>query len=89
MRRWESRITLEVVSVRVERLNAISAEDAKAEGIEFREGLGFKFYGKQLEKLNQWTHTPAWSYESLWESINGVGSWARNPWVWVIEFKKV
>jgi hypothetical protein len=86
--RWASRITLEVVSLRVEHLNAISAEDAKAEGIEYREGPGFKFYG-ELEKLDQWTHSPVWSYETLWESINGAGSWKANPWVWVITFRRL
>ncbi len=93
MPRWASRITLEIVRVRVERLQEISEDDAKAEGIESHpppeERYGWKYYGKELERLNQWTLNPRWSYESLWESINGKGSWDANPWVWVVEFRRI
>lgn len=74
MRREYSRITLEIVSVRVERLNDISQSDAVAEGVAWS-------YDEQ--------RSPCEAYQSLWESINGAGSWAVNPWVWVIEFKRV
>jgi hypothetical protein len=91
MPRRLSRITLEITKVRIERLQDISEEDAIAEGIEYRDDIGidrsFKFYGKVLEKLDQWTPLPKWSYQTLWESINGPGSWAANPWVWAITFK--
>lgn len=66
MPRWASRITLEIVSVRVERLHAITIEDAKAEGVETTD-----------------------QYAELWAKINGWESWDANPWVWVIEFKKI
>lgn len=94
MPRWASRIMLEITGVRVERLNDISEADALAEGIERRnvswnpEAQEYKYYG-WLEKLDQWSCSPVYSYESLWESINGVGSWAVNPWVWVVEFKRI
>lgn len=92
MPRRLSRITLEITRVSVERLNEISESDAIAEGIESEQhrflGMHFKCYG-ELERLNQWTVNPKWSYETLWESINGSDSWAVNPWVWVIEFKRV
>ncbi|MDB5967149.1 MAG: hypothetical protein JWQ72_3649 [Polaromonas sp.] len=76
MPRWASRITLEVTEVRVERLLDISEADAVAEGI--------------LELLNAGIDhdgTPIDTYRVLWKTINGVGSWAANPWVWVVGFK--
>lgn len=84
MPRWASRILLEIVSVRVERLNACSDADAVAEGI----GLNPSAIGMKL------TNPPGESmaiamYRALWDSINGAGSWATNPWVWVVEFKRV
>lgn len=93
MPRWASRITLEITGVRVERLNEISESDAIAEGIEskpqpYGKELDWKYYG-WLEKLNQWSTCPIRSYESLWNSINGPESWAANPWVWAVEFKRI
>ena len=78
MPRRASRITLEIVSVKVERLCDISEEDAKAEGVN---GM----FGKSA------ISDPAYrvDYRLLWEKINGAGSWEKNPWVWVVEFKRV
>lgn len=74
MPRWVSRITLEIVSVRVERLQDIGEDDAKAEGVEpYAPDDGRYVDG----------------FKELWESINGPGSWDLNPWVWVVEFKEV
>ncbi len=98
MRREYSRITLEIVSVRVERLNEISEADAAAEGVERNASVidgswspedGYIKYpiDENLEDFPAWTAVE--SYQTLWESINGAGSWAANPWVWVIEFKRV
>lgn len=85
MPRWASRILLEVTGVRVERLADISKDDAMAEGIVIQPDGGFG--------LSDSTHynfsCPTDSYCSLWESINGPGSWDANPWVWVVEFKRV
>ncbi len=75
MPRWASRITLEVVSVRVERLNDCSRGDAMAEGCPF-------------PNMADGPNPRKW-YSELWESINGPGSWAANPWVWVVEFRKI
>lgn len=79
-RKW-SRITLEIVSVRVERLNAISEEDAWAEGIQVK----FCEAGKPCTCESN----PVGEYADLWESINGPGSWVLNPFVWVISFRKL
>lgn len=77
MPRWASRITLEVTGVRVERLQDISADDARAEGVD-----GLPPQGGSNEAQ--------WRFRSLWDSINGKrASWASNPWVWVIEFRRV
>ena len=82
-----SRITLEIVSVRVERLQEISEGDSRAEGI--TDG-GCLACGN-CEPCGCWFPVPAAreSYVRLWESINGHGSWSANPWVWVIEFRRV
>ena len=82
MPRWASRITLEVVSVRVERVQEITPEDAEAEGI----ALTAK---EQASTNSASKFCPKFRF--LWDSINvkrGYG-WAVNPWVWVVEFKRV
>lgn len=86
MPRWASRITLEITCVRVERLQDINEADARAEGVEQLRG-GF------------WRHyQPGWtqhqlsargSFVTLWKSIYGEESWQANPWVWVVEFKRM
>lgn len=85
MPRAVSRILLEITGVRVERLNDISRDDAMAEGIVYQPDGGFG--------LADSTHynfaDPRFSYQSLWESINGAGSWDANPWVWVVEFRRL
>lgn len=86
MPRWASRITLEIVSVRVERLKSISKTDAEAEGVE-RHGDSWRDYTHPTEchfALDART-----SFATLWKSINGVDSWNGNPWVWVVEFKRM
>ena len=84
MPRAASRITLEITAVRVERLQDISGADAQAEGI-VPDGDG----GWHLADTRHYMGDPISSYASLWEYINGADSWDLNPWVWVIEFKKV
>ena len=75
MPRIASRITLDVVSVRVERLRDISRGDAMGEGCPFPNMA-------QGDDPRQW-------YADLWSQINGPGSWELNPWVWVVEFKRI
>lgn len=81
MPRWASRITLEIVSVRVERLQDISEADCWAEGIHEVRSAGDD-HGDLRGSVRQ-------DYKALWESINGDGSWDENPWVWAVEFKRI
>lgn len=76
-----SRITLEITGVRVERLQDISGSDALAEGVGQPVGTPLA-HGSATDAWNQR------AYSALWEQINGPGSWAANPWVWVIEFRR-
>jgi len=79
MRRRDSRILLEVTDVRVELLQDISEEQAEAEGV------GFLRHAPDADE----TLTAAQLFECLWSSINGDESWNGNPWVWVVEFKRI
>lgn len=93
MPRWASRILLEIVSVRVERLHDLSEADAIAEGIEQMpcEVPNTRLW-RNYRPANGWTPRvviPQNSFRSLWESINGEEDWLSNPWVWVVEFKRV
>ncbi len=87
MPRWASRITLEITSERIERLQDISATDAWAEGVRpdsvaLRAGDGSQDVGDpEGETIS--------AFHGLWSSINGAESWWLNPWVWAIEFKRV
>lgn len=83
MFRHASRLTLEVVDVRVERVQSITTEDCIAEG------YGPTHYPASRERR---TIRPIEWYEALWQSINAKRpgcSWADNPWVWVVTFKRV
>lgn len=81
-----ARIFLQVTNVRCERLNDITGEDAIAEGIyrEYNTPHSAPFYKHYTR--GGFTILPIESFQSLWESINGDGSWTANPWVWVYEF---
>ncbi len=88
MPRWASRITLEITGVRVERLKDISEYDSLAEGIYQQQNP--ICYGPPTGKnCNQYHLTPREAYKALWESINSAESWAANPWVWVISFRRI
>ena len=87
MPRWASRILLEITDVRVERLNAISEEDARAEGIIDGGCLNCGEPEPCGCANPEPDATDAFAY--LWQSIYGQDNWNANPWVWVIEFKRV
>ncbi|MGQ5810450.1 hypothetical protein ACUNIU_21440 [Serratia sp. IR-2025] len=87
MPRWASRITLEITAVRVERLNDISEEDAKAEGVKPAGDMLPDYPDTFLTPKGDFA-TAKVAFQRLWQSIYGEESWAVNPWVWVIEFKR-
>lgn len=80
MPRWASRINLLITGVRVERLNDISEQDARAEGVKAWRGLAEELVGGKL------------AFFELWDSIYGQKegeNWQANPWVWVINFERM
>jgi len=94
LRREDSRITLEITSVRVERVQEISSNDAIAEGIypaiELQNDVS-KWWDYQYKCWSNFARSPSAvdSFRTLWDSFNakrGYG-WKLNPWVWVVEFK--
>lgn len=85
MPRAMARILLEVVSVRVERLQDISEADAFDEGIIQQKTTGWF----SVPGINGAGTTARAAYALFWNSINGANSWNKNPWVWVVEFKQI
>lgn len=80
MPRWASRLTLEVASVRVERLQDISEEHAVAEGVS-------PIIHRERDDLSISSKA---RFRQLWDSINGKKHpWESNPWVWVVEFQRL
>lgn len=104
MPRAYARILLRVTGVRVERLQDISADDAKAEGlarISKDQGRTYKYGVPDADGLpgvddhgwpwQKWQLDPREAFHALWDSLNakrGHG-WTVNPWVWVIEFERI
>lgn len=83
MPRWASRLSLEVVGVRVERVKDISRADAKAEGFLPSEYTGLESWNGQMYGNAEL------AFAACWRDINGPESWDANPWVWVLWFKLV
>lgn len=80
MPRAASRITLEITGIRAERLQDISEEDARAEGVDCDPQIeeAVPGCGARLE------------FQALWGMINGARApWSSNPWVWVVSFRRV
>ncbi len=93
MPRWSSRITLEVTGVRVERLQDISEHDAEAEGATFRanEDDSIREFARKRYGMPDRAVGPRECFSITWDRIyvpKGMG-WYTNPWVWVVEFRKV
>lgn len=85
MPRWASRITLEITNIRIERVQDITKNNAinqvKAEGVDFMPPYCVGVFG-----YNAFS-----TFMMYWDSLNANRgySWDSNPWVWVIEFKRV
>ncbi len=87
MPRWKSRLTLEITNVRVERVQDISYQDVFCEGIDKRNIRSFELFGDSEHRLL----VARRHFQVLWDKMHkkrGFG-WSENPWVWVVEFKKV
>lgn len=80
MPRWASRILLEITDVHVERLQDISEKQALAEGVMSAE--------RDIDPDGN-DYSPLELFGGLWVKLNGMDSWSANPWVWVVEFKRV
>lgn len=83
MPKWAARLWLEIVEVRVERLQEISYQECLAEGIDVSDLL------TRYEPREQYAPLVIDLFRHLWESIHGPGSWERNDWVWVIGYRRV
>jgi hypothetical protein len=84
MPRWASRITLRITDIRVERLQDISEEDARAEGCPYPAEWSGRYVDRD-ETAKTW-------FKTVWRSIHGndpVKSWDSNPWLWVLSFERV
>jgi hypothetical protein len=90
MPREACRIVLEIENIRVERLHEITDDDCVAEG---QEPIGEKLNppggSVQLGRLNGKYAPVRQLFSELWTEINGANSWNENPWVWVIQFRKI
>lgn len=87
MPRAVSRLTLRITDVRVQRLKDIDGLDAIAEGLSSRDTPGNSWHWDRDATLG--FSAPWRAYRALWESINGEGSWATNPWVWALTFEVI
>lgn len=90
MPRPDSRITLEIISVRVQRLQDISEADCIAEGIQQHgEKQGWVTEARFPDGKRHFGAGAYGLFQQLWQSINGADSWAANPWVWAVEFRRI
>jgi hypothetical protein len=85
MPRAASRILIEITGVRVERLKQISRDDCWAEGID-PEGADYN-EGENYANAGSPVPPERWAFSALWQSTGG--DWEANPYVWVVEFKRV
>lgn len=85
MPRWASRLTLELIDVRVEQLKDIGDAETEAEGL--IESAEYDNWYWSFEEDGAQYCSPVFAYEALWKSLHGEGSWDANPWIWVLTFR--
>ena len=85
MPRWASRLTLTVTATKIERLQKISEEDARAEGAMFHDGGGIGHSGWRHDYKDVHANARS-SFARLWNELHGPDSWASNPEVVAISF---
>ncbi len=84
----KARIWLQVTDVEVQRLQEISEYEALKEGVSFYEaGLVTRF--KNYTDDSAVLYTAKESFKTLWDSINGVGAWDKNPYVYKYSFQRI
>lgn len=89
MPRWACRLVLPLVKVRIERVQDITEEDAKAEGVEPVLMRGIGSYPEWMRPTMREVGGHQKAFELLWKQIYGDASWDANPWVWVAEWKEI
>ena len=96
MPEWAARTKPVITNVRVERVQDISEEDAKAEGAVCSWIKGDAFWGDAYNYTSPHSFEPekigstyTLGFRFLWDGIHGEGAWERNEWVWVYDFKKM
>ena len=91
MRREHSRITLKVTGLRAERLQDITEDDARNEGVEPLSGIGdVQAIAGDPRGRTHGSHPHTLAFAVLWDTINGDRApWVSNPWVWVVGFERV
>lgn len=80
-----ARLFLRVTAVRAERVNAISEEDARAEGVlpRFEVDVATFVMGRPI------TSTHVIGFKHAWDSMHGAGAFASGAWVWAITFERM
>jgi hypothetical protein len=92
MPHWASRITLRITDIRVERLQDISEDDARAEGAKAGDWPERPECDCNEDDCAACSHYPALhkpAFRYIWNKINGPGAWDDNPWVWVVAFERM
>jgi hypothetical protein len=82
-----ARIWLQVEDIKVERLQDISEEDARAEGLKVQQTKLGESYFDYTTGYHNGLFKPRASFRTLWQSLHGPESWEANPWVWAVTFK--